>query len=194
MFAFGTEEPEFAALGGVKMYARGKRTLGQREVVSELIEGLLRPGFELAPETPPVAAEAIGGAIYTLLYEQAKENGTTRRAERMVAIAVYVALAPFVGAEKAYGVARGADDSGRRSRRVGRSLGTGGAVDELGSGWGFEGVAIWKEGRRSATTRVGYAGSSGQQVSGAYLGRSRGTGYLHKGRGWRNSPPSPEPS
>ncbi len=108
MFAFGTEEPEFAALGGVKMYARGKRTMGQREVVSELIEGLLRPGFELAPETPPVAAEAIGGAIYTLLYEQAKENGTTRRTERLVAIAVYVALAPFVGAEKAYGVARGA--------------------------------------------------------------------------------------
>ncbi len=108
MFGFGVEEPEFAALGGVKMYARGKRTLGQREVVSELIEGLLRPGYELAPETPPVAAEAIGGAIYALLYEQARENGTTRRAERMVTNAVYVALAPFVGAEKAYGVARGA--------------------------------------------------------------------------------------
>ncbi len=84
--------------------------------------------------------------------------------------------------------------SGRRSQRVDRSLGAGGAVGEWGSSRGFEGMAIWKGGRHSATTRVGYAGSSRQHVSGAYLGRSRGTGYLHKGRGWRNSPPSPEPS
>lgn len=52
------------------------------------LEGLLAPGYELSPETPPVAAEAIGGAMAT-----------------------YIALAPFLGAEEACAVA---NSDGRR--------------------------------------------------------------------------------
>ncbi len=55
MFRWGAEEPEYARLGGVEMYAAGKRALDQRELVTEGMEGLLAPGYELKPETPPIA-------------------------------------------------------------------------------------------------------------------------------------------
>lgn len=48
MFAFGAEEPESTRMGGVEMYAAGKRALEQRETVTEGMEGLLAPGHELA--------------------------------------------------------------------------------------------------------------------------------------------------
>ena len=35
------------------------------------------PGYELAPDTAPIAAEAIGGAIYALIHDQVK--GTAPR-------------------------------------------------------------------------------------------------------------------
>ena len=44
MFHWGAEEPEYARLGGVEMYAAGKRALDQREIVTEGMEGLLAPG------------------------------------------------------------------------------------------------------------------------------------------------------
>jgi AcrR family transcriptional regulator len=63
MFRWGAEEPEYARMGGKEMYAAGTRALDQREVVTEGMEGLLMPGYELKPDTPPIAAEAIGGAL-----------------------------------------------------------------------------------------------------------------------------------
>ena len=65
----GAEEPEYARLGGVEMYAAGKRALEQRETVTEGMEGLLAPGYELKPDMPPITAEAIGGALYSLFYD-----------------------------------------------------------------------------------------------------------------------------
>ena len=41
----------------------------------EGLEALLVPGYELAPDTPPIAAEAIGGAIYALIHDQVKTQG-----------------------------------------------------------------------------------------------------------------------
>jgi len=66
MFSFGVGEPEYARLGAVEMYAAGKRALEQRESVTEMMEGLLAPGYELKPDVPPITAEAIGGALYAL--------------------------------------------------------------------------------------------------------------------------------
>jgi AcrR family transcriptional regulator len=105
MFTFGIQEPEYARLGAVEMYAAGKRALEQREAVTEGMEGLLATGYELKPDTLPVAAEAIGGALYALFYDHVKQKGPERLAE-MVPLAVYVTLAPFLGAEEAYAVAR----------------------------------------------------------------------------------------
>ena len=106
MFAFGAEEPEYARLGGVEMYAAGKRALDQREVVTEGMEGLLAPGYELKPETSPIAAEAIGGALYSLLYDHVNKKGPETLPD-LVPTLVYVTLAPFLSAEEAYEVAIG---------------------------------------------------------------------------------------
>lgn len=106
MFCWGAEEPEYARMGGVEMYAAGKRALDQREVVTEGMEGLLAPGYELKPDTPPIAAEAVGGALYELLYDQVNKKGPETLPD-IVPRLVYVTLAPFLAAEDAYEVAVG---------------------------------------------------------------------------------------
>ena len=104
MFLYGVGEPEYAQLGAVEVYAAGKRALDQREKVTEDFEALLEPGYELAPQIPPITAEAIGGALYALFYDHMKEKGAERLPE-LVPWAVYVTLTPFIGAEEAYAVA-----------------------------------------------------------------------------------------
>jgi AcrR family transcriptional regulator len=106
MFRWGAEEPEYARLGGVEMYAAGKRALDQRELVTEGFEGLLAPGYELKPQTPPIAAEAIGGALYSLLYDHVNKKGPETLPD-LVPTLVYVTLAPFLEADDAYEVAVG---------------------------------------------------------------------------------------
>jgi AcrR family transcriptional regulator len=107
MFSFGTEEPEYTQLGAVEMYAAGKRALQTRDTIMEGLEALLQPGYELAPDTPPIAAEAIGGAIYALIYDQVKAKGPESMPE-LVPMATYMTLAPFLGAEDAFALANGA--------------------------------------------------------------------------------------
>lgn len=106
MLHFAAEEPEYGRLGAVDMYGAGPRALEQREMVTEGMEGLLQPGFEVAPEVPAIAAEAVGGALYALLYDFVKAEGP-ERLPALVPSFVYVTLAPFLGAEEAYAVATG---------------------------------------------------------------------------------------
>ena len=106
MFTFGVGEPEYARLGAVEMYAGGMRALEQRERVTEGMEALLAAGYELAPDVPPITAEAIGGALYALFYDWVKEKGAGA-AGRDGPLAVYITLAPFLGAEEAFEVAVG---------------------------------------------------------------------------------------
>jgi AcrR family transcriptional regulator len=101
MFSFGIEEPEYTQLGAVEMYTVGKRALETRDTVMEGLEALLVPGYELSPDTPPIAAEAIGGAIYALIHDQVKRKGPESMPE-LAPMATYMTLAPFVGAEEAY--------------------------------------------------------------------------------------------
>jgi len=110
MFLYGVQEPEYARLGAVEMYAAGKRALEQRERVTEGMEALLATGYEIAPDVPPITAEAIGGALYSLFYDHVKQKGPERLAE-LVPWTVYVTLTPFIGAEEAYAVAIGAESS-----------------------------------------------------------------------------------
>ncbi len=101
MFAFALEEPEYTRLGAVEMYTAGGPALRRRDNVMEGLEALLVPGYELRPETPPIAAEAIGGAIYALIHDQVKASGPEHLPE-LVPMATYMTLAPFIGAEDAY--------------------------------------------------------------------------------------------
>jgi AcrR family transcriptional regulator len=106
MLHFAAEEPEYGRLGAVEMYGAGPRALEQREMVTEGMEGLLQPGYEVAPEVPAIAAEAVGGALYALLYDFVKAEGP-ERLPALVPSFVYVTLAPFLGADEAYAIATG---------------------------------------------------------------------------------------
>ena len=101
MFAFALEEPEYTRLGAVEMYPVGRAALRRRDSVMEGLEALLTPGYQLAPETPPIAAEAIGGAIYALIHDQVKRKGPESLPD-LAPTATYMTLAPFLGAEEAY--------------------------------------------------------------------------------------------
>jgi hypothetical protein len=101
MFAFAMEEPEYTRLGAVEMYTGGSEALRRRDSVMEGLEALLTPGYEMAPDTPPIAAEAIGGAIYALIRDQVKRKGPEALPE-LAPTATYMTLAPFIGAEAAY--------------------------------------------------------------------------------------------
>ncbi len=107
MLTFGTSEPEFAELLTIDVYGAGGRALDQRDQVMEGLEALLAPGYELAPRTPPaVAGEVTCGAIYGLICEQIRAEGA-EALPAIGAVATYVALAPFVGGERAAAVANG---------------------------------------------------------------------------------------
>jgi AcrR family transcriptional regulator len=106
MFAFGVEEPEYSRLGAVEMYSAGTRALETRDGIMEQLEALLEPGYKLAPDTPPIAAEAIGGAIYALVYDQVKAKGPESLPD-LVPMSTYLTLAPFLGADEAYELAAG---------------------------------------------------------------------------------------
>jgi AcrR family transcriptional regulator len=111
MFAFCAAEPEYTTLGAVDVYAAGRRALEQRDQVMTTMEALLVPGFELKPDVTPIAAEAIGGAIYSMIYDQVKRGGAESMQE-IAPLATYVTLAPFIGAEEACAVAN-SDGRGR---------------------------------------------------------------------------------
>ncbi len=106
MFAFCAAEPEYTRLGAVDVYAAGRRALEQRDQVMESMEALLVPGYQLNPGVSPIAAEAIGGAIYSMIYDQVKGSGPESMGE-IVPLATYVTLAPFVGGDEACAVANG---------------------------------------------------------------------------------------
>ena len=83
----------------------------QRERKTEQMEALHTVGYEIAPDVPPVTAEAIGGALYALFYDFVREKGPERLAE-MVPWAVYVTLTPFLGGDEAYAIATGGGGGG----------------------------------------------------------------------------------
>lgn len=111
MLAFCAAEPAYTRLGAVDVYAAGGRSLEQREQVMKGMELLLAPGYERRPDTSPIAAEAIGGAIYATIYEKVK-RGQVETLQEVGPLATYVALAPFLGAEEASAIANG-DARGR---------------------------------------------------------------------------------
>jgi len=107
MCAFLAAEPDFAALTIAEVYAAGPRALAQRDRIIDSLQKMLAPGYAEHPETPAVAAEAIGGAIYALLGNQLRSSGPEGLPE-VGSLATYVTLTPFIGPEDACRVANGA--------------------------------------------------------------------------------------
>ncbi len=104
MFAFGAAEPDYTRLGAVEVYSAGMQALAHRDQVMEGLEALLAPGYEVAKEAQAIAAEAAGGAVYALVYDQVKARGAASLPE-IAPLATYIALCPFLGAEEACAVA-----------------------------------------------------------------------------------------
>jgi len=104
MFAFCAAEPEYTTLGAIDVYAAGRRVLERRDQVIEGMQALLVPGYELEPNASPLAAEAIGGAIYSMIYDQVR-RGAVESMQEIAPLATYITLAPFIGAEEACAVA-----------------------------------------------------------------------------------------
>ncbi len=106
-------EPPLAEAVIVEVHAAGEPALRRHEESTAAAGRLLEPGYELAPDTPAVAAEAIGNAIDALLYDAIRAGGGPK-VRAIAPTATYLALSPFVGVSEACAVA---NDSGQPRRR-----------------------------------------------------------------------------
>jgi AcrR family transcriptional regulator len=102
--AFMTLEGSTARLAGVGAYEGGGAGLAKRDEAIAAAHAFLEEGFRLHPDTPRVAAEAIGDSIYALLSDQIRRDGADRLYE-IAPTAAFIALAPFVGSDEACAVA-----------------------------------------------------------------------------------------
>lgn len=98
-FAFLATHPATAKLGGVDVYAGGPKALARHEQTLNRFQQLLEPGVERYG-TSRLVPEAIGGAISTLVYDQLA-TGSPERLYELAPTAAYIALAPFVGTDRA---------------------------------------------------------------------------------------------
>lgn len=113
LVAFAALEPALARAGCVDVYAAGAQALDRRDGAVAGFEGFLGGGYEIAPDVPPLAAEAIAGAIDSLLYRTTADMDSDA-IYAIAPVATYIALAPFVGAEAACEVA----NTGGQPRRA----------------------------------------------------------------------------
>lgn len=104
--AFLAAEPAYARLLTIDVYAAGARALDQRDRLIESLQAMLAPGYSENPQTPKIAAEAIGGAIYALLGEQVRSGGA-ESLPQSAPLATYLTLMPFIGTRQATAVANG---------------------------------------------------------------------------------------
>jgi TetR/AcrR family transcriptional regulator len=103
-FAFMGENPAMAMIGGHEIFSGGIGALDRHERSLQRFQALLAPGFEAYPHTSPIVAEAVGGAIGELLYQQLRERDP-KRLHSMGPAATFVALSPFVGVTEATAIA-----------------------------------------------------------------------------------------
>ncbi len=97
-------EQAWAHSAVVEVLAAGPRGMERRDNAVRMFSTLLEPGFEMAPQVPAVATEAICGAIFELLYGRVRDNGAAKLLDLLPTM-TFIALAPFVGADAAAAVA-----------------------------------------------------------------------------------------
>jgi AcrR family transcriptional regulator len=102
--AFLAANPASAMLGAIGVWATGPAALELRAQGLDSFRALLARGYELYPDTNPIAAEAIGESVDALLYFHVRRRGTAAIYE-IAPTATYITLAPFIGSEAATEVA-----------------------------------------------------------------------------------------
>jgi len=113
MLNFLSSRPAMAHLLAVEVYAAGPRALKRRARALEPLGALLAEGYEESPQVPAVASEFIAGCILALMHLEIHKNGT-QGLPGLAPICTYIALAPFIGPERAADAANG-DGRGRGS-------------------------------------------------------------------------------
>lgn len=104
---FLAAEPAFARLRMVEVYSAGPEAISMRDGAGmEFLSRMLGPAFTASPAAPDIVVEATVGAIYGVYYERIRNNGP---ADLLTAapLLTYLALVPFLGAERACEVANG---------------------------------------------------------------------------------------
>ena len=101
MGTFGVAEPDFASLLAFGVYAAGPSALMRRDEVTEGLKGLFTGGYEVSPDTTPIAAEAAIYGVYSLMYNQIAAAGPPSLAG-IAPTAIYISLLPFIGADAAF--------------------------------------------------------------------------------------------
>ncbi|HEX2392770.1 MAG TPA: TetR/AcrR family transcriptional regulator [Solirubrobacterales bacterium] len=113
---FLAAEPAFARLRMVDVYSAGPQAIAIRDQAgTELLATLLGPAFSDRPAIPEVVLEAITGAVYGIFYERIR-GGATADLPAAAPLLTYIALAPFLGAERACEVANSGPAPRRRAR------------------------------------------------------------------------------
>jgi AcrR family transcriptional regulator len=104
LLAFLASEPEWSYVAMVEIFAAGARARARRDRTIALFTELVEPGRDLEPSVPPIVVEALGGAVYSLMYSQIRRVGAAQLPEILPAT-VYVLLSPFIGGDRAVAVA-----------------------------------------------------------------------------------------
>jgi AcrR family transcriptional regulator len=103
-FALFAGDPALSRLGGIGAYESSEEGMARLDGAIAGAQSLLDPGFELHPDTPWIAAEAVGTSIYSLMSRQVRRRGPEHLYE-VAPTAAFIALAPFVGSAEAARVA-----------------------------------------------------------------------------------------
>jgi AcrR family transcriptional regulator len=97
---FLASEPAIARASIVEVLAAGPTALEQRDLAIKTYAERLREGFELTPEVPTVATEAISFGRYALLERHIVRYGPQALPRLGPALTFFV-LAPFLGSDRA---------------------------------------------------------------------------------------------
>ncbi|MBA3867334.1 MAG: TetR family transcriptional regulator [Solirubrobacterales bacterium] len=99
--AYLDAEPAFARLITIDVYSAGGAALERRDEAIEAAQRLIETGLQNSDLDSPIAAEAIQGALYGMLAARVRSRKAGNLAG-LAPLAIYMILAPFMGAEEAY--------------------------------------------------------------------------------------------
>jgi len=105
LLAYFAAEPDLARVAMVEVLAAGGEALERRDEAVESFVSLFDPGYKPAPPVSPVAREAVPFGLYSLIHRHLGSGGEAATLPRLVPAATFFALAPFLGAERAAGIA-----------------------------------------------------------------------------------------
>jgi AcrR family transcriptional regulator len=102
--ALFTVDAPLARLGGAATYEGSDDALDSRDAGLAESVSYLDYGYELYPDTPRIAAEAVGATVYALLSDHVRRRGSDSLYE-LAPLSTFLVLAPFVGAAEATRIA-----------------------------------------------------------------------------------------